>query len=412
MQSLLLTNIKNLYGIHEGPTELLKGSQMAEVPSLHQAYLLTEGNVIKSFGPMQEVPERADKIIDCSNRLVMPTWCDSHTHIVFASGREQEYVQRLQGVSYEEIARNGGGILNSAMKLQQMDEDILLESASQRLNEMIASGTGAVEIKSGYGLTLESELKMLRVIRRLKEKSPVQIKATFLGAHAIPASYKHNREAYIQTLIDDMLPRVAGEGLADYCDVFCDTGFFTVDETYRILDAAAAFGLKPKIHANELANSGGVQAGISRKAISVDHLEQIGDVEIDALLRSTTIPTVLPFCSFFLNIPFAPARKMIDAGLGIAIASDYNPGSSPSGNIPLLLSMACNHMRLLPGEAFNAVTINGACALELESQLGSITPGKIANLVITKAIPSLDYMVYAFGTSHIDKVILDGKQVG
>lgn len=384
---------------------------MAEVASIDHAYLLTDGDSIKAFGPMQEAPDRADTIIDCHDRLVMPTWCDSHTHIIFASGREQEYVQRLQGASYEEIARSGGGILNSAMKLQQTDENKLFDSAWQRMEEIMSTGTGALEIKSGYGLTPESELKMLRVIRRLKEQSPAQIKATFLGAHTIPASYKQNREAYIQILIDDMLPRVAGEGLADYCDVFCDTGFFTVDETCRILDAAATLGLKPKIHANELANSGGVQAGISRNAVSVDHLEQISEVEIEALLQSKTIPTVLPFCSFFLNIPFAPARKMIDAGLGIAIASDYNPGSSPSGNIPLLLSMSCNHMRLLPGEAFNAVTLNGACALELESQLGSITPGKLANIVITKAIPSLDYMVYAFGASHIDKVILGGQVV-
>jgi len=411
MKTMLLTNIKTLYGTRTGNTALVKGAEMKKVPFLNNAYLLIEGETIKHFGPMSEIPERADILIDCSERLVMPAWCDSHTHIVFASGREHEYILRLSGASYEDIARNGGGILNSAMKLQQTDEDALFDSASQRLHEIISTGTGALEIKSGYGLTLDSELKMLRVIRRLKESGPALIKATFLGAHAIPAAYKQDREAYVNLLIHDMLPRVAGEGLADYCDVFCDTGFFTIDETNRILDAAASLGLKPKIHANELANSGGVQAGISRNAVSVDHLEQIGDAEIDALLQSSTIPTVLPFCSFFLNIPFAPARRMIDAGLGLAIASDYNPGSSPSGNIPLLLSMACNHMRLLPGEAFNGATLNGACAMELEPLVGSITPGKLANLLISKPIPSLDYMVYAFGASHIDKVVLGGQLV-
>lgn len=409
MNRLLLTNIKTLYGIHQHHTTLLRGKEMADVPALSHAYLLVEDGTIKQFGPMTEVPERSDSVIDCTEQLVMPCWCDSHTHIVFAAGREQEYVQRLQGVSYEEIARSGGGILNSARKLQQTSEVELFDSALQRLHEIISTGTGAIEIKSGYGLTVESELKMLRVIRRLKEVSPAEIKATFLGAHAIPVEFKENREAYIRLLTNDMLPRVAGEGLADYCDVFCDTGFFTTDETCRILDVAASYGLKPKIHANELANSGGVQAGISRHAISVDHLEQIGDDEIEALIHAQTIPTVLPFCSFFLNIPFAPARRMIDAGLGVAIASDYNPGSSPSGNIPFLMSMACNHMRLLPGEAFNAVTLNGACAMELESVVGTITPGKKANLIITRTIPSLDYMVYAFGSSHVDKVILKGQ---
>ncbi|MBC7884723.1 MAG: imidazolonepropionase, partial [Saprospiraceae bacterium] len=293
--------------------------------------------------------------------------------------------------------------------LQFTSEDELFTSAKARLDEIISCGTGAIEIKSGYGLTLDSELKMLRVIRRMKESSHATIKATFLGAHAIPKEYKDNRNGYIDLIINDMLPQVAGEGLAEYCDVFCDKGFFTVSETDRILKAASKYGLKAKIHANELAVSGGVQVGIANHAISVDHLESISQVEIDALKSSNTIPTVLPFCSFFLNIHYAPSRTMIDQGLGIAIASDYNPGTSPSGNIPLLMSFACNNMRLLPNEAFNAVTINGACALELGDSHGSIAKGKVANLIITKPIPSLHYMVYAFGSNHVDKVILRGK---
>jgi imidazolonepropionase len=411
MPSTLIKNIKSLVGIQTQPHAFKKGAAMSVVDTLNDAYLLIEDNKIAAFGPMNQAPHKADSVIDATDRLVMPTWCDSHTHIVFAAGREDEYVSRLAGVSYEEIAENGGGILNSAIKLQNTSEEDLYKSAKSRLNEVIANGTGAIEIKSGYGLTLESELKMLRVIKKLKENSLATIKSTFLGAHAIPTVYKNDRKAYIDLIINEMLPIVASEGLAEYCDVFCDKGFYTVEETNTILQAAKKLGLKPKIHANELAISGGVQVGIANNAISVDHLEAIGDEEIKALKTTTTIPTVLPSCSFFLNINYAPARKMIDEGLGIAIATDFNPGSSPSGNIPLLMAFACNNMRILPNEAFNGVTINGAYAMELENSHGSIAIGKMANLIITKPIPSLDYMVYMFGTNHIEKVILQGKIV-
>ena len=411
MSSTLITNIKSIVGIQTQDHNFKKGQEMNQVSTLEHGFILIENNVIADFGPMSDIPDRADVVIDATDRLVLPSWCDSHTHIVYAAGREGEYVDRLRGVSYEEIAKKGGGILNSANKLQVTSEEDLYLSAKARLDEVIAMGTGAIEIKSGYGLTTESELKMLRVIRKLKENSSIEIKASFLGAHAIPMIYKENRKAYIDIIINEMLPQVAHEGLADYCDVFCDKGFYTVEETDRILKAAASYGLKAKIHANELAISGGVQVGIANNAISVDHLEAIGDEEIQALKNANTIPTVLPSCSFFLNIHYAPARKMIDEGLGIAIATDFNPGSSPSGNIPLLMAFACNNMRILPNEAFNGVTINGACALELGDTHGSIAKGKVANLILTHAIPSLDYMVYSFGTNHIDKVLLKGKLI-
>jgi imidazolonepropionase len=411
MSSTLITNIKSIVGIQTQDHNFKKGQEMNQVSTLEHGFILIENNVIADFGPMSDIPDRADVVIDATDRLVLPSWCDSHTHIVYAAGREGEYVDRLRGVSYEEIAKKGGGILNSANKLQVTSEEDLYLSAKARLDEVIAMGTGAIEIKSGYGLTTESELKMLRVIRKLKENSSIEIKASFLGAHAIPMIYKENRKAYIDIIINEMLPQVAHEGLADYCDVFCDKGFYTVEETDRILKAAASYGLKAKIHANELAISGGVQVGIANNAISVDHLEAIGDEEIQALKNANTIPTVLPSCSFFLNIHYAPARKMIDEGLGIAIATDFNPGSSPSGNIPLLMAFACNNMRILPNEAFNGVTINGACALELGDTHGSIAKGKVANLILTHAIPSLDYMVYSFGTNHIDKVLLRGKLI-
>lgn len=411
MSSTLITNIKSIVGIQTQDHNFKKGQEMNQVSTLEHGFILIENNVIADFGPMSDIPDRADVVIDATDRLVLPSWCDSHTHIVYAAGREGEYVDRLRGVSYEEIAKKGGGILNSANKLQVTSEEDLYLSAKARLDEVIAMGTGAIEIKSGYGLTTESELKMLRVIRKLKENSSIEIKASFLGAHAIPMIYKENRKAYIDIIINEMLPQVAHEGLADYCDVFCDKGFYTVEETDRILKAAASYGLKAKIHANELAISGGVQVGIANNAISVDHLEAIGDEEIQALKNANTIPTVLPSCSFFLNIHYAPARKMIDEGLGIAIATDFNPGSSPSGNIPLLMAFACNNMRILPNEAFNGVTINGACALELGDTNGSIAKGKVANLILTHAIPSLDYMVYSFGTNHIDKVLLRGKLI-
>ena len=371
MPSLLIRNIKTLVqATNDRARTLVSGSDMAKLPCLHDAWILLESGLIADFGPMTQCPERADEIIDASGRMVFPSWCDSHTHIVFAASREEEFVDRIRGLSYEEIARRGGGILNSARKLQAADEETLLEGAWKRLQEIIGYGTGAIEIKSGYGLSVESELKMLRVIRRLKQMSPIPVKATFLGAHDIPLEYRENREGYIDLLIHEMLPLVAGEGLADYCDVFCDKGFYTVEETDRILKAAWQYGLKPKIHANELDYSGGVQVGVANGAVSVDHLEYCGEAEIEVLKKSTTLPTLLPSCTFFLGIPFAPARQMIDAGLPVVLASDYNPGSTPSGKMPFVVSLACIKMKMLPEVAVNAATINGAKAMEMSETLG------------------------------------------
>ncbi len=408
----LVNNIKRIYGVSEILMPFKKGSQMSMVNTVEDAYLLIYDGKIMDWGQEKDYSGSHDRVIDAQGGLLMPTWCDSHTHIVFAASREGEYLDRLKGKSYEEIAEAGGGILNSAKKLRSMSEDDLYQSALTRLYEVISYGTGAIEIKSGYGLTVESEIKMLRVIKRLKAVSPIPIKANFLGAHAIPLEFKYDRQKYIDIIINEMLPRIAEEQLADYCDVFCDKGFFTVQETSDILEAAWKYGLKPKIHANELANSGGVQVGVAKGAISVDHLEMISEREIEVLLNSETIPTVLPSCSFFLNIEYAPARQMIDAGLGIAMATDYNPGSSPSGNIPLLMALACNKMRVLPYEAFNSVTVNGAYAMEVHKTHGSIEVGKAANFIITKPIPSLDYMIYGFGTNHIDRVVLNGEIFG
>jgi len=412
MSTVLVRNIKKIYGVSKNSLPFKKGSEMSVVNALDDAYILVEGGKIKEWGQESEYTGEYDKVIDANGGLILPTWCDSHTHIVFAASREGEYLDRLKGKTYEEIAEAGGGILNSAKKLRSMSEDDLYQSALARLYEVISYGTGAIEIKSGYGLTVESEIKMLRVIKRLKAASPIPIKANFLGAHAIPMEFKYDRQKYIDIIINEMLPRIAEEQLADYCDVFCDKGFFTVHETSDILEAAWKYGLKPKIHANELANSGGVQVGVAKGAISVDHLEMISEREIEVLLNSDTIPTVLPSCSFFLNIHYAPARQMIDAGLGIAMATDYNPGSSPSGNIQLLMALACNKMRILPHEAFNAVTINGAYAMEVHQTHGSIEVGKAANFIITKPIPSLEYMVYSFGTNYIDRVVLNGEIFG
>lgn len=409
MSGLLIRNIQTLVQAETRRRPVVKGADMAEVPVVHDAFLLIENGLIAAFGSMADCPERADQVIDADRKTVFPCWCDSHTHIVFARSREEEFVDRIRGLSYEEIARRGGGILNSARRLQETDEDDLFESALGRLHEVIGYGTGAIEIKSGYGLSTDSELKMLRVIRRLREVSPIPIKATFLGAHAVPTAYKDKREAYIDLIIHDMLPKVAEEGLADYCDVFCDRGFFSVEETGRILEAGWRYGLKPKIHANELDYSGGVQAGIAHRAISVDHLEYTGDAEIEALLNSETLPALLPSCAFFLGIPYPPARKMIDAGLPVVLATDYNPGSSPSGKMPFTISLACVKMNMLPEEAINAATINGARAMELEADYGSIAVGKVANVFISTPIPSLAYLPYAFGSNLVDTVILQGK---
>lgn len=409
MSSLLIRNIGTLVQVAEGPSALSIGALMAQLPTLDDAYLLVEGERIAAFGPMSQCPERAEKTIDAQGGMLFPGWCDSHTHIVFAATREEEFRDRILGMSYEEIAARGGGILNSARKLRACSEDDLYEAALGRLNEVIDYGTAAIEIKSGYGLSLDSEIKMLRVIRRLKAVSPIPIKATFLGAHAVPTEYKSDRIAYIKLIINEMLPMVASEGLADYCDVFCDQGFFTPEETDRILEAGWKHGLKPKIHANELGYTGGVQAGVARGALSVDHLEYCGDAEIECLRQSDTLPVALPSCAFFLGIPYSPGRKMIDAGLPLVLASDYNPGSSPSGNMHFVVSLACIKMRLLPEEALNAATINGAFAMEQEAEVGSIAVGKLANLWISRPLSSLALLPYAFGSNLVERVIVRGQ---
>ncbi|MEO7176530.1 MAG: imidazolonepropionase [Saprospiraceae bacterium] len=408
MSSLLIHSIKGL-ALAESEAPLIKrGLEMANLTLIEDAWVLCEDGLITSFGQMADCPDRADVSVDAKGRFLLPTWVDSHTHIVYAASREHEFVDRIKGHTYEEIALKGGGILNSAAKLRVCPESQLFDDAWQRLEEVIQSGTGAIEIKSGYGLSFESEMKMLRVIRQIKEKSPIPVKATFLGAHAIPPEFKHHRAGYVDEIVFKMLPYVAAEGLADYCDVFCDEGFFTVAETARILAAAGQLGLKGKIHANELANSGGVQVGIAHHALSVDHLERIEDAEITALLASQTIPVALPGTSFFLRIPYAPARKMIDAGLPMAIATDFNPGSTPSGNFPFLISLACIHMRMLPEEAIQAATINAAFAIQMSEQLGSITPGKQASFILSKPINSLAMIPYSYGTDLIDQVWIKG----
>ncbi|HMX40122.1 MAG TPA: imidazolonepropionase, partial [Saprospiraceae bacterium] len=380
---------------------------MAQLPLLENAYLLMEGGLISRFGPMSECPDRADEVLDASGRLVLPGWCDSHTHLVFAATREEEFVDRIRGLTYEQIAERGGGILNSARKLQAMSEDALFEQAWERLQQVIGYGTGAIEIKSGYGLTAESEMKMLRVIRRLKERSPIPVRATFLGAHAIPAEYRHERQAYIQMLIG-LMPHIAQEGLADYCDVFCDRGFFTPEETEQILQAGWKWGLKPKIHANELGLTGGVQVGVANNALSVDHLEHCGAEEIEALRTGRTLPTLLPSCAFFLRIPYGPARQLMEAGLPVVLATDYNPGSSPSGRMAFVVSLACIHMKMLPEEAVQAATLNGARAMELEQECGSIGVGKRANVFVTKPMQSVARLAYSFGDDPVGMVIVNG----
>ncbi len=412
MKSVLIINIKSLYGIIQDVSIQKKsGTEMDILNNIDNAYLLINDGIIIDFGVMNDLPETTAEVIDANNRFVLPCFVDSHTHIVFAKSREEEFVMRIKGKSYEEIAEAGGGILNSARKLQAMSEDELFESAKARLFEVIKYGTGAIEIKSGYGLTVEDEMKMLRVIKRLKAISPITIKATFLGAHAIPTEYKQNREGYINLVINDMLPEVAAENLAEYCDVFCDQGFFTVDETERILIAAKQYGLKAKIHGNELGYTGGVQIAVKHQALSVDHLEYTGEAEIASLKSGNTMPVGLPNCSFFLGIPYAPGRQLIDAGLPFCLASDYNPGSSPNGRMSFVLALACTQMKLTPKEAINATTINGAYALELSHTHGSITKGKLGNVIITKQIPSLAFMPYSFGVDLIDTVIINGSKI-
>lgn len=412
--SLLITNIKQLAGIREKGKSILKGRELAELQTLDNAWISIRDERIEAFGKMEEIrskinPDTYDKHLDATGKTVLPAWCDSHTHIVYAGSRESEFTDRIKGLSYEEIARRGGGILNSAKKVQAASEEELFDAAWLRLEEIRSKGTGAVEIKSGYGLTVEAELKMLRVIRKLKERSSLQIKATFLGAHAFPMEYKEDHQGYLRLMIDKMLPLIAGEGLAEYVDAFCEFGFFSTDETAQILEAGIRYGLKPKIHANQLNYSGGIQVGVKYNAVSVDHLECVGDEELAALKNSSTIGTILPSAAFFLGISYQPARKMIDAGLAIALATDYNPGSSPSGSMPFVISLACTQLKMTPEEAINACTLNGAYAMELEKEAGSITGGKLANLIITKTIPSYNFIPYAFGSDTIEQVIINGK---
>lgn len=407
----LFKNIQSLLVVEEEPTKWVAGPDMKTLPHLNDAWLLIEDDKIISFGGMDEVPEGADETVDCTGKIIMPAWCDSHTHLVYAGSREGEFVDKINGLSYEEIARRGGGILNSAQRLRETPEDELYEQSARRMRELITLGTGAVEIKSGYGLSTESELKMLRVARRLQNDFPLEVKTTFLGAHAFPAEYRDSREAYVDLVIEEMIPAVASEKLADYIDVFCDRGFFTPDQTERILAAGAAVGLAPKIHANELDFSGGIQAGVKHAARSVDHLECTGDEEIDALLSSETMSTLLPGTAFFLGMEYPPARKMIDAGLPVALASDYNPGSSPSGRMAFILSLACVKMKMLPEEAIQAATLNGAYAMGLEATHGSICPGKKANLIVTKPVSSYSFLPYAFGTNWIESTYINGARL-
>lgn len=400
------TNIRKLYGTYEDPPTLRKGEDLSVLPHVDNAFLIEEDGIIVEIGKMKDLQGTVDREIDCEDNLVLPSWCDSHTHIVFAESRYQEFRMRLQGKSYEEIADAGGGILNSAAKLGMATEDDLYLSAAERVKELIHNGVGALEVKSGYGLTPKSEYKMLRVIQRLKSSFPIDIKATFLGAHAIPNEFKQNRTGYVDQIVNEMLPHVAKEGLADYCDVFCDKGFFTIQETQRILESAYKYGLKAKIHANELAVSGGVQVACDMNAISCDHLESVTSTEIDYLKRHNTIPTLLPGTSFFLGIPYAPAREMIDAGLGICLASDYNPGSTPSGNIPFLLALACIRMKLMPEEAIQAITINGACAMELQHSVGSLKVGFKSNFIVLDGLRDLSEIMYFYGKSPVKKVVI------
>ncbi len=406
--NVLIKNIKGLVQVRESTPTFVAGHAMATLPVIENAFLLLSNGLIDSYGSMDQLPSRsADQEIDATGKFVLPAFVDSHTHLVFAASREEEFVMKIKGATYEEIAARGGGILNSARKLQQCSEEQLFDLTLDRADEIISSGTGAVEIKSGYGLTLKDEMKMLRVARRIGKETALTVKTTFLGAHAVPEEF--SKDDYIKLILDEMIPAIAAENLADYIDVFCEDGFFSFDETIRIAEAGKQFGMKPRIHANQLHRSGGVQAAIKVNAISADHLENIGDEEIELLKNSATMPTALPGAAFFLGLPFPPARKMIDSGLPLAIASDFNPGSSPSGNMLTMLSLSCIKMKMTPDEAINASTINTAYALELLQSHGSITKGKVANVLITKTIPSLAYIPYRFGLNVLDQIILGGK---
>lgn len=408
---LLVKNIGTLAGLNTEGLRRRCGAEMAVLPAINDAWLAVNDGVISDFGTGSAGPDSDgfDDVVDAGGGTVLPSFCDSHTHLVYAASREQEFVDKINGLSYAEIARRGGGILNSADRLHDLSEQELYEQSMARVREIIKKGTGAVEIKSGYGLSVDDELKMLRVIRRIKETAPLKVMSTFLGAHAVARGM--SQEAYVNLVIDEMIPAVAAEGLADFIDVFCDEGFFTPEETSRILETGAKYGLRAKIHGEELAPSGGVEVAVKHTALSVDHLESMTDEDIEMLRSSDTMPTALPGTSFFLNMPFAPARKMISAGLPVAIASDYNPGSTPSGDMKFAISLACIKMRLMPEEAINAATINGAAAMGLSDQYGSIAKGMVANFFITEPMPSVAFMPYAYTTPVIRRVFLAGKEV-
>ena len=410
--SLLVKNIGCIVGTDESGRTRAAGEEMSNIGMLENAWLLTDNERICDYGTMDALPhEEGHEVIDAKGGWLFPSFCDSHTHIVYAGSREQEFLDKINGLTYEEIAKRGGGILNSADRLHDTSEDELYRQAMERINEIVAMGTGLVEIKSGYGLTLEDELKILRVIRRIKENAPLEVRATFLGAHAVGRAYRGRQSEYVEHVCNDMIPAVAKEGLADFVDVFCDKGFFTVEETAKIVETGARYGLRAKIHANELAVSGGVEVGVEHGALSVDHLESMGDEQIEALKGSDTMPTMLPGCAFFLGIGYPPARKMIDAGLAVALASDYNPGTAPSGNMRFVASLASIKMKMTPAEALNAATLNSACAMGESKDFGSITRGKKAIFYITKPLPSLAFLPYAHQTPVIKTVVLKGKMV-
>lgn len=406
----LLINIKEILQVRDTHVDKLSGAEMKTLPRIENGYLLIEDDLILDYGTMDKCPTiEVDQTVDLTGKTVLPTWVDSHTHLVYAGNRELEFVDRINGLSYEEIFNRGGGILNSAKRLQETTEDDLYEQSSKRLEEVIQQGTGALEIKSGYGLTLEAELKMLRVIKRLQANYPVMIKSTFLGAHAFPTAYKDNHDGYIDLLVDEMIPTIAKEGLADYVDAFLETGYFSPEETARIMQAGLKHGLEAKVHVNQFTAIGGIKTCVDNGALSVDHLEIVTDEDIDVLKGSKTMPVALPTCSFFISIPYTPARKMLEAGLPLALASDSNPGTTPSGNMNFVVATACIKMKMTPEEAINAATINGAYAMGVGQEYGSITRGKKASLIITKPLNSFYELPYAFGTNNIDQVILNGK---
>jgi imidazolonepropionase len=408
----LITNIQELLQIRDASIRKVSGSEMAILPSIKNAYLLIENDLIADFGLMENCPKiNADETIDSTGKVVLPAWCDSHTHIVYAGNRIQEFVDRINGLSYEEIANRGGGILNSAKKLNETSEEELYNQSKARLEEVMKQGTGAVEIKSGYGLTVDGEIKMLRVIKKLAQNYPIAIKATFLGAHAFPVEYKENHSGYIDLIINEMLPKIAQENLTDYIDAFCETGYFSVEETERIMEAGKKYGLRSKIHVNQFNAINGIAACVKHNALSVDHLEVVTDEDIEVLKNTETMPVALPSCSYFISIPYTPARQMLNAGLPLALATDFNPGTTPSGNMNFVVATACIKMKMTPEEAINAATINGAYAIGLEKTHGSITLGKKANIIISKEVTSFYQLPYCFGTDLIDSVIIEGKKM-